>query len=71
MTGIVGTALWGFPSIAVFTGLTLIQYQRDWNPEVRYEAAHGPVEQASGWGPPVHDPEGHRKDPIVQQYYSN
>nr|AUW31169.1 hypothetical protein [Cladonia uncialis subsp. uncialis] len=73
-TGVIETALWGLPSIAIFTGLVLIQYRKDWQPDYRYENTdaileHGPVTETvnvvTEW------PDESWKGPHIQRYYSH
>lgn len=43
---VVTSMLWDFPAIFIYTGLILIQYQKDWESE-QWSAAHGDVMEKS------------------------
>ena len=74
-TGVLENALWALPSIVIFTGLVLIQYRNDWQPDYRYEnpneiPEHGPVTETTTnvvteW------PDETWKGPHIQRYYSH
>ena len=73
-TSVLEAALWALPSIVVFTGLVLIQYHKDWQPDYRYEnpdeiPEHGPVTETTNvvteW------PDESWKGPHIQRYYSH
>lgn len=72
-TTIIEVALWGFPSIFIFTGLVLIQYRKDWEPDFRYTydevPVHGPVMQTADGMPPWPQAQYNNgwKEPTVQQ----
>ena len=73
-TGVLEAALWGLPSVAIFTGLVLIQYRKDWQPDLRYADPNGiqddvPVTETMNVVP--HWPDESWKGPHVQQYYSH
>ena len=74
-TTVIEAALWGFPSIFIFTGLVLIQYCKDWEPDFRYTydevPVHGPVMQAAdGAAPWPQNQNNTWKEPVVQRYHS-
>lgn len=74
-TTVIEVALWGVPSIFIFTGLVLIQYRKDWESYFRYTydevPVHGPAMQAAdGTAPWPQNQNNAWKKPVVQWHYN-
>ena len=74
-TTVIEVALWGVPSIFIFTGLVLIQYRKDWESDFRYTydevPVHGPAMQAvGGTAPWPQNQKNAWKEPVVQWHYN-